>query len=246
MWQCAIPLLSHTAHLRWSFLGTDRGLCLQSGLVSEKNLSQKYSITALSALCSSWRSPACNWHQEGRMATKNYKPTSFSHITEDFCSTSGRSNPPAASRASAETQDQSLRLFGGQTQPIPSSAPISAPPDGKESQAQSATLLRAAHTLEGGWGHQGEVCNRISVYFGPRLRSVHNEEVIRWLTLAWALCWDKVRAVPTGKMWGCQIARVQLYIIHFYSWSDFLWPSLRREGTFFCGVMKGWESRLYS
>lgn len=114
-------------------------------------------------------------------------------------------------------QDQSLGLFRGQSQ-----APISPRPDGREREAsEPATLLRASDTLEGGWEHQGEVCNWISVYFGPRLRSVHNEGVIRWLILARALCWDKVSTVPTGKMGACQIARVQPYIIHFYSWSNF-------------------------
>lgn len=148
----------------------------------------------------------------------------FSHITKDSCSISGRSNPHALSRASAVPTEHRIRVWGSledKHNPSQGSAPISPQPDGKESQAESAILLRASDTLEGGWEHQGEVCNWICVYFGPRLRSVHNEEVIRWLILVWALCWDKVSTVPTGKMWS-QIARVQPYIIHFYSCSDFL------------------------
>lgn len=113
-------------------------------------------------------------------------------------------------------------LFRGQKH-NPSRLPFHRSRTGEKAKPpESATLLRAPDTLQGGPGHQGEVCNWISVYFGPRLRSVHNEEVIRWLILARALCWDKVSTVPTGEMGGCQTARVQPYIIHCYSWSHFL------------------------
>lgn len=44
------PSLVFRAHLSWSLLDTDRGLCLQSGLVSEENLSQKCLSLILPAL----------------------------------------------------------------------------------------------------------------------------------------------------------------------------------------------------
>lgn len=150
-----------------------------------------------------------------------------SHITEDSCSASVGSNPPAVSRAEQvlnplNTGSEPEALWRT-SKPIPRLGSRFTTAGWKESEApESATLLRASDTQEGGWEHQGEVCNWISVYFGPRLRSMHNEEVIRWLILARALRWDKVSTVPTGKMGGCQMARVQPYIIHFYSWSNFL------------------------
>lgn len=75
------PLLSHRAHLSWSFPDTDRGLCLQSGFVSEGNISQKYLSLILPALsppqvpCSLPEDPQlASGCQEGRMA-KYYEPT---------------------------------------------------------------------------------------------------------------------------------------------------------------------------
>lgn len=150
------------------------------------------------------------------------KMQDFHHITEHSCSAPGRSKELTCSEQSkcwTHWAQGESSVEDKQTHP---QAQVLFHHSRMGRKAKPLRLPRSSDILEGGWEHQGEGGNWISVYFGPRLRSVHNEEVIRWLIWSQASCWDKVRTVPTGEMWACQIARVQAYIIHFYSWSHFL------------------------